>query len=234
MDDPRNQPTSAPQQGNEVPPFLLSKDEQRVLALYDELRDLEVRVALIKAQQSYTPDPSIPNDEDNVRKAQQGAAKARAAWLLRNEITDNVLTANPILKAVHGSTQATPIESDLLPHINARDETSIALAQTSHEIRTTLNKLTEVEAESLRVSRRNVELTAEVLRLAEEAETRKTGETDDPAVQTQMARLQAELKASRQRWKVTKGTASAIVAGSGVDWARDAELRDMVLDPEEE
>lgn len=49
-----------------------------------------------------------------------------------------------------------------------------------------------------------------------------------------MARLQGELKASRQRWKVMKGTASAVVAGSGVDWARDDELREMVLDPEEE
>lgn len=124
--------------------------------------------------------------------------------------------------------------SDLLPHISVRDNTSVVLAQMSNEIRATLDKLTEVEAESLRIGRRNIELTAEVFRLAEEAEKRRTGETDDPAVQTQMARLQAEFKASRQRWKVTKGTASAIVAGSGVDWARDPELRYMVLDPEEE
>lgn len=50
----------------------------------------------------------------------------------------------------------------------------------------------------------------------------------------EIARLEAELKGSRQRWRVVKGTASAIVAGSGVDWARDAELRDIVLDPVEE
>ncbi|KAJ0383919.1 hypothetical protein COL922a_009461 [Colletotrichum nupharicola] len=234
MDEPQTQATSTSKQEDEVPPYLLSKDEQRVLELYDELRDLEVKIALVRAQQSYRPDSSAPDSQDDVRKAQEDAAKARAGWLLRNDITDSVMTANPILKAVHGSTQATPIEVDLLPHINSRDTSSVALAQTSNEIRTTLDKLTDVEAESLRVGRRNVELTAEVLRLAEEAEGRKAGETDDPAVQAQMASLQAELKASRQRWKVMKGTASAVVAGSGVDWARDEELREMVLDPEDD
>lgn len=46
-----------------------------------------------------------------MKKAQQDASTARAGWLLRNNITDSVMTANPILKAVHGSTQLTPIET---------------------------------------------------------------------------------------------------------------------------
>ncbi|KAL0936411.1 uncharacterized protein CTRU02_208626 [Colletotrichum truncatum] len=233
MDEPQHQAASASKQDEDVP-FLLSKDEQRVLALYDELRDLEVKVALMKAQQSYSPDSSTLNNENNVRKAQEDAAKARARWLLRNDITDSVMTANPILKAVHGSTQATPVEVDLIPYVNSRDTTSVALAQVSADIRTTLDELTHVEAESLRVGRRNVELTAEILRLAKEAEKRKTGETDNPATQAEMTKLKAEVKASRQRWKVMKGTASAMVAGSGVDWARDEVLRDIVLDPEED
>lgn len=123
---------------------------------------------------------------------------------------------------------------DLLPYVHSRDTASIALAKTSADIREVINELTNVEAESLRVGRRNVVLAAEVLRLTEESEKRKTGETDDPAVQTEMARLLVEVKESRQRWKVMKGTASAVVAGSGVDWARDEALRDMVLDSEED
>lgn len=79
-----------------------------------------------------------------------------------------------------------------------------------------------------------MELTAEILRLTEDAEKRRAGETDDPAVQAEMARLEAEMKASRQRWKVMKGTASAVVVGSGVDWSRDEALRDVVLDPEDD
>ncbi|CCF34689.1 hypothetical protein CH063_06626 [Colletotrichum higginsianum] len=232
MDEPQDQKIA--DQAADAPSLLFSDDEQRVLALYDELRDLEVKVALIKAQQSYAPDFPVQNTKENVRQAQQDAAKARAEWLLRNDITDNVITANPILKAVHGSTQSTPIESDLLPHVRARDAASIALSKTSSDIRSAVDELTDVEAESLRVGRRNIELAAEVLRLAKETEMRRTGETDDPAVQAEMARLQVELKSSRQRWKVMKGTASAVVVGSGVDWARDEALTDIVLDPEDE
>ncbi|KAJ0312061.1 hypothetical protein COL5a_010463 [Colletotrichum fioriniae] len=227
MDEPPNRSLSTPNEADEVPTLLLSKDEQRVLALYDEFRDLEIKVALIKAQQSHV-------SEDDVKKAQQDASTARAGWLLRNNITDSVMTANPILKAVHGSTQLTPIETDLLPHIRSRDTVSVALANKSEDIRSLVNQLTEVEAESLRVGRKNVELTAEILRLTEDAEKRRAGETDDPAVQAEMARLEAEMKASRQRWKVMKGTASAVVVGSGVDWSRDEALRDVVLDPEDD
>ncbi|TEA15997.1 hypothetical protein C8034_v001035 [Colletotrichum sidae] len=234
MDEPQSQAASTGRPDHVVPPPLLSKDEERVLDLYDELRDLEVKVALMRAQQNYTQDSSTSNTEESVRQAQEDASRARAAWLLRSDIADSIMTANPILKAVHGSTQSTPIESDLLPHIQARDATSITISKTASEIRKTVDSLTEVEAESLRVGRRNVELTAEILQLAEEAEKRKAGETDDPAVQMETARLRGGLKASRQRWKVMKGTASAVVAGSGVDWARDESLRDIVLDPEED
>lgn len=60
MDEPQTQATSTSKQEDEVPPYLLSKDEQRVLELYDELRDLEVKIALVRAQQSYRPGTSSP------------------------------------------------------------------------------------------------------------------------------------------------------------------------------
>ncbi|KAK2031924.1 hypothetical protein LX32DRAFT_636741 [Colletotrichum zoysiae] len=232
MDEPQDQRTA--EQAIDAPALLLSNDERRVLALYDELCDLEVKVALSEAQQRYNPEPFLQNTEENTRQAQQDAAKARAGWLLRNDIADSVMTANPILKAVHSSTQSTPIETDLLPHIRARDATSVALSETSSDIRAAINELTDVEAESLRVGRRNLELTAEIIRLTEEAEARRMGETGDIGVQEDMYRLQAEVKASRQRWKVMKGTASAIVVGSGIDWTSDEALTDIVLDPEDE
>lgn len=75
-------------------------------------------------------------------------------------------------------------------------------------------------------------MAAEVLTLAHAADQNKAESTDDPAVMEEMSRLEKELKTSRQRWKVMKGTASAVVAGSGIDWVKDAELRDIVLDPD--
>lgn len=73
-----------------------------------------------------------------------------------------------------------------------------------------------------------MELAATVLELAERA--KEEGNVEDEETKEEMERLETEVKMSRQRWKVIKGTASAIVAGSGVDWVGDDELREMVLD----
>jgi hypothetical protein len=94
--------------------------------------------------------------------------------------------------------------------------------------------LASVQVQSIRVCRENVKLTAQVFELAEQAKQRKAVRLDDPDVQREMDKLTREVKASRQRWKVMKGVASGIVAGSGVDWAADEELRNIVLDPEDE
>ena len=79
-----------------------------------------------------------------------------------------------------------------------------------------------------------MQLAAEVLQLAAEAGKNKAQPITDPAQAAEIAELEARLKASRQRYRVAKGTASAIVAGSGVDWARDDDLRSIVLDAEED
>lgn len=53
MDELPNRSLSTANKADKLPTLLLSNDEQRVLALYDELRDLEIKVALVKAQQSH-------------------------------------------------------------------------------------------------------------------------------------------------------------------------------------
>jgi hypothetical protein len=94
------------------------------------------------------------------------------------------------------------------------------------------SELSRVQVEALQVSKRNAELAAEVLALAEAADRNKAESIDDPAIQEEIKSLEQDRKTSRQKWKVMKGTASAVVAGSGVDWVKDADLRDIVLDAE--
>jgi hypothetical protein len=124
---------------------------------------------------------------------------------------------------------------DLLPLLTDRDAATSTLAVQNNELHTLLSDLTEVEMRSLQLSRENVALAERLLDLAKETDQGRaellSGDSEHVA---EIARLEAEVKGSRQRWRVLKDTVSAIVAGSGVDWARDAELRDMVLDPAEE
>lgn len=161
--------------------------------------------------------------------------------------------AAPILKSIHNGTDSSPIElydtralkycldprlltchSDLLPYIKERDSASIATAKQSSELTKTLDELARAQSDALRISRANVSMTSELLELAEEAKRKRLGRMSGPAMEAEMKSAEEEAKESRQKWKVIKGTASAVIVGSGVDWVGDPELRDVVLDPEDD
>jgi hypothetical protein len=118
--------------------------------------------------------------------------------------------------------------------VQERDETSISVAQHSDSVTKLRGNMTAVQVQSIRVCRQNMELTSELFALAEQAKQKKAVCVDDPRVQQEIEKLTREVKTSRQRWRVMKGVASGVVAGSGVDWATDEDLRNIVLDPEDE
>ncbi|KAJ4169539.1 hypothetical protein NW754_016567 [Fusarium falciforme] len=212
----------------------ISEDEEKVLALYDRIQELRLEIAIINAQRSHQPDESSSFTSEETRKAQLELLESRAKYVLRNEVIDTVVMANPILKAVHGGTEAAPVERELLPYVERRDEASIAVAQEAAKTGRVWDELTSTQSDTLLASRKNVASTAELFELAEEAKQKKTIPPNNTKMMQEQAKLEAELKVSKQRWRVMKGVASGIIAGSGIDWARDDELLDVVLDPEME
>lgn len=113
-----------------------------------------------------------------------------------------------------------------------RDTSSIKVAQEAARSTRLWDDSTKVQADTLRASRDNVRLAAELFTLTEEAERKKMGRKDDSRTQDELEKLEREVKSSRQRWRVVKGVAAGVIAGSGIDWAGNDELRDIVLDPE--
>ncbi|KAI0875218.1 centromere protein H (CENP-H)-domain-containing protein [Hypoxylon argillaceum] len=213
-------------------PLVLSDREKRVLELHDRLQQLQLEIALLNAQKKYVPDTTPGR---TIEMAQGELLDSRARYMLRNEVVESVVSANPILQAVHNGTKASPIERDLLPLLTDRDAATSTLAPQNKELHSLLSDLTDVEVRSLHLNRENVTLAERLLDLAKETDQGRAGLlSGDSEHAIEIARLEAEVKGSRQRWRVLKDTASAIVAGSGVDWARDAELKDIVLDPAEE
>ncbi|OAA42618.1 Centromere protein Cenp-H [Metarhizium rileyi] len=218
------------EQGDEVDARLpLSEDEQRVLDLFDQLQQLRLEIAIINAQSSYRPTTS-DDDEPVSEETQRALLEARANFRLRNDVVESVMTANPILKAVHNGTNASPAEKDLLPLIEQRDQSAINVAKHATEVAFVRNDLTEVQSDTARVIRNNVALTSTLFELAEEVKQKQASRLDDEETQGEIRRLEAAMRASRQRWRVIKGVAGGVVAGSGVDWARDTTLREVVLD----
>ncbi|KAI9171296.1 hypothetical protein HJFPF1_00778 [Paramyrothecium foliicola] len=228
----------------------LSDDEERILALYDKLQELRLEIAIINAQHAYHAERGEPT-EDETKKASYELLQARAKYKLRNDVVEAVMTANPILKAVHNGTNASPVErhvshgqwrgmsllmqySDLLPLVARRDEMAQLVARDATDIGDLRRRLSHVQSETLRTTRKNVELAAELLELTEQVTSKKRGRLGDSAKQQELAQAQTELNSSKRRWRIMKGVASGIVAGSGVNWALDDELCEIVLDPQNE
>ncbi|KAI1435070.1 centromere protein H (CENP-H)-domain-containing protein [Xylaria sp. CBS 124048] len=216
-----------------IPPLRLSDVEKRVLELHDKLQQLQLEIALLNAQKNYVADTS--SAELSMEVAQEELLNSRARYMLRNEVVTNVMSSYPILQAIHNGTKASPVERDLLPLLTNRDAATTTLASQDAELHSLLDDLKEVETRSLRLGAENIALAERLLDFAKQTDQGKaellSGDSEHTAT---IAGLEGEVKTSRQRWRVLKDTASAIVVGSGVDWAGDTELRDMVLDPAED
>jgi len=175
--------------------------------------------------------------------------EARAALSLREGVLESAMTVQPILRAVHNGTLASPVERSATPapvlsckiadhtsrgilhYAEIRDGTAVKMAAQCLSSREADDSLSEWELKGVETQRSNAKLALDVVRLAHAAQTHSTQLVDDEALQQEIVRVKDGLKVSRQRWKVIKGTVSAVVAGSGIDWARDERLRNMVLDP---
>ena len=94
--------------------------------------------------------------------------------------------------------------------------------------------MTNTQIEAIRATRENVALASQVFDLADQVKRKKGSRPNDPKVLREIEKLEQDVKTSGQRWRVIKGVASGVVVGSGVDWARDDALCDIVLDPEDE
>ncbi|KAK0656019.1 centromere protein H (CENP-H)-domain-containing protein [Cercophora newfieldiana] len=213
---------------------VLSPPEQRALELYDKLCDLQLQLALLRARQEYVPDHSSKAASFGPGALQPRLLDAKAALGLRNDVLESVLIIEPTLKAAHNATHSSPVERDLLPHVQRRELAGTEEAKHHRVVRETTDSLDELELEGKRVSRRNGAVAAELLQLAEYNRSPIAKVSYGKQFSGEIAALEQGMKSSRKRWKFMKGAASAIVAGSGIDWVRDERLRGIVLDSADE
>ncbi|KAI9681966.1 MAG: hypothetical protein M1817_000020 [Caeruleum heppii] len=216
----------------------LSRRETALLELYDRMERNDYEMSVLRAQQSLSTDLGDPSHEMDLEgqlgEAQETFMKAKAEHSRRQRIVESVLVADPTLKAVHSGPNATPAEQKLLPFIQRRDQLSITHTNLSSDLLETHNALTTAEVENIQISARNKELADTLMTLVEKTKKRNAEDVGDARTQSQISTVEEEMMEERARWRMMKSIASAVIAGSGVDWSRDGRLRDLVLDDEDE
>lgn len=111
---------------------LINEDEKRVLEIYDRLEALQLEIALLRAQGVFSQGiltrlfSALSNSHqldtqhsehylqhqvhDDIASAEKALLESKATYQVRNKVIEQTLIANPIVKAVHASTNATVAE----------------------------------------------------------------------------------------------------------------------------
>ncbi|KAF2852891.1 hypothetical protein T440DRAFT_516186 [Plenodomus tracheiphilus IPT5] len=219
--------------------FAFSEAEQLALSLYDQLQELELQLSLLKAQQSAQapPDVSALSDDalqEQLTVAQHEAMEAKAEYEIRNRITHNVLVMDPVLKAVHGGEQTSADGKRLLPLITENDTVSMLHGAQTTKLAAVTRALSATEQANMTANHKNRELAQTMLALAEDMKAQTIKDIEDPTLRAQVAAVEKSLKESRRRKKTLKGILSAMVVGSGINWAADEGLTELVMDDEDD
>ncbi|POS82402.1 hypothetical protein EPUL_006274, partial [Erysiphe pulchra] len=164
--------------------------------------------------------------ELDISRAQDALLHAKALFQIKCNVTEAVLITNPIINAVHTDIGVSVHQQDLLRLLEKRDELSFSLTQLSRKVLDIQDELLRLEVENIRVSSENEKLVTSMLRLIKKASL----ETEQNDSSQELEEINGEVELARQRWKIMKGTVSALIVGSGIDWSRDPKLLQIVLE----
>ncbi|KAH7400571.1 centromere protein H (CENP-H)-domain-containing protein [Phaeosphaeria sp. MPI-PUGE-AT-0046c] len=215
-------------QTNHSDAFAFSQTEQLALHLYDQLRELELEQSLIQAQQS---DDEL---QGQLTIAQREVMDAKAEYEIRNRVDLNALVMDPVLKAVHGGERTGFAEKRIFPMIAENDTISMIHGSVSSKLVSTQRAISTAAQANIIASRKNRELSATMLDLAEQMKAQTANDIEDPRLRAKVSAVEKELKDSRRKTKTLKGVLSAMIVGSGINWAADETLTELVMDDEEE
>jgi hypothetical protein len=118
--------------------------------------------------------------------------------------------------------------------IHERDVITMVHNNLAKKLHNTNSKLAILERENAAANVRNKDLAQEVLALANDLKAEKVEEVQDARIRAQLQKLDEELRKTGREWRVVKSLAASVVAGSGVDWAKDPKLLVLVMDDEDE
>jgi hypothetical protein len=117
----------------------------------------------------------------------------------------------------------------LLRLVNRRDVLALAHENLASAHDLILRQLSNSEVENLQINKENQELVRELLELTRQDDSWREI-LQDATLASQLDDLEADLIKRKAQWEVMKSVASAMVVGSGLDWAEDEKLQALVLD----
>lgn len=102
------------------------------------------------------------------------------------------------------------------------------------KLASTLHELSAVEKKNVVALETNKKLAQTLLPLAQEMKAQSTDDIQDPQLRAEIHAAEKEAKNARKTVRLLKGVLSGMIVGSGVNWAEDEVLRELVMDDEDD
>ncbi|CAI7635480.1 unnamed protein product [Penicillium glandicola] len=203
----------------------LSDKEALVLQLYNQVQEQQLEKAFLEQELESFSGADV---EEQLVIAERELLEARSTYTVRRKAVRTILMTEPILKAVHLKA-ATPAERALLSLVNRRDVLALAHENLASAHDLVMRQLSNLEVKNLQINRENQELVRQLLELTKEDSSWRE-KLEDPELLSQLDSAETDLKVRKAQWETMKSIASAVVVGSGLNWADDDMLRALVLD----
>ncbi|KAJ5386085.1 hypothetical protein N7509_008626 [Penicillium cosmopolitanum] len=211
----------------------LSDQEALILQLANQFQEQQLEKALLESDPGpETGTPSSDEIEEQLANAERELLEARATYTVRRKAAHTILMTDPILKAVHLKATIPP-ERALLRLVNRRDVLALAHENLASAHDQVLKQLSDSEVANLQINQENQELVRQLLELTKQDETWRE-KLKDAKLLSQLEQLETDFKSNKAQWDTMKHIASAMVVGSGLNWADDDQLQALVLDESED
>ena len=122
----------------------------------------------------------------------------------------------------------------ILPLVTENDAVSMIHGSLTSKLASTNKFLIVAEQNNIVANQKNRELAQTMLALAEEMKAQSVQDIEDPQLRQRVDAVDKELKDSRRRVKTLKGILSAMIVGSGINWAADEGLTELVMEDEDD
>ncbi|KAF2663757.1 hypothetical protein BT63DRAFT_111486 [Microthyrium microscopicum] len=217
-------------------PIPLSPKQTHILQLLATIDETRLQSALLRAHSSASPsttNATTPVSPETLKAAERSALEARALYTLTRQITTHTITAGPILNATHASPKSS-LDKELARAVHARDVLNLLTSAIASQVREVDARVRSAERDVKAGNENNVSLASQVVSSAQGLRRVGTEDVEAGPVRKRLEEVDKEIAEKRREWRVRKSLVAGVVVGSGVKWAENEALVELVLDDEDE
>lgn len=122
----------------------------------------------------------------------------------------------------------------MLAAVHARDVLGMVQAATAARVDQVAGRARAAEHEAVALNEQNVALARLVVETAVRVREERTEDVQDERMRKRLEEVDVSIAEKRREWRLMKSLVAGIIVGSGVDWAADEKLVELVLDDEDE